>query len=209
MIKWAMMCAVPAAVAGGAYWHGPIVRGTVYAKPSAAVAATLESMALPKYFSTALASVDGGSTRMAIPGQSVVYLFQARGGQAAKFVVDITPVDATHTRVSTRMELSPDAERLLKTEIMPGPQEFEEVGTAAMNEQIDAKLSGRPVNEDIQKQAMMRFAMAHMSDIQKGVAAKMDDAAKQFHESDAADAASRGLLIVPGQPMSDPSRPTN
>ena len=205
MIKWAMMCAVPAAVAGGAYWHGPIVRGTVYAKPSAQVAATLESMALPKYFSTALAMVDGGSTRMAIPGQSVVYLFQARGGQAAKFVVDITPVDATHTRVSTRMELSPDAERLLKTEIMPGPQEFEEVGTAAMNEQIDAKLTGRPVNEDIQKQAMMRFAMAHMGEIQKGVADTLNESIKASDAMEAERVASHGPVIIPGRPMSDPT----
>ena len=203
MIKWAVMCAVPAAVAGGAYLHGPIVWGTVYEKSPAQVAATLESMSLPKYFGTALAAVDGGSTRMTIPGQSVVYLFQARGGQAAKFIADITPVDATHTRVSTRMELLPGAEKLLKTEIMPGPEEFEQVGTIAMNEQIDAKLSGRPVNDMLVQQAMARFAMSHMGEIQQGVAEKMRESMNAMD----AESSPRGAVIVPGQPMSDPSYP--
>ena len=206
MIKWAVMCAVPAAVAGGAYLHGPIVWGTVYEKTPAQVAATLETMALPKYFGNALLAVDGGSTRMTIPGQSVVYLFQARGGQAAKFIADITPVDATHTRVSTRMELLPGAEKLLKTEIMPGPEEFEQVGTIAMNEQIDAKLSGRPVNDMIAQQAMARFAMSHMGDIQKGVADKMNESIKAANEMESSRSSS-GAVIVPGQPMSDPSNP--
>jgi hypothetical protein len=207
MIKWAAMCAVPAAVAGGAYLHGPIVWGTVYEKSPAEVAATLESMQLPRYFGTALEMVDGGSTRMTIPGQSVVYLFQARGGQAAKFIADITPVDATHTRVSTRMELSPDAERLLKTEVMPGAAEFEEVGTAAMNEHIDAKLTGRPVNEMIERQAMARFAMSHMGEIQKGVADTLNESMEQADADEAERVASHAPVIVPGRPMSDPANP--
>lgn len=208
MIKWAVMCAVPAAVAGGAYLHGPIVWGTVYEKTPAQVAATLESMALPKYFGTALAMVDGGSTRMTIPGQSVVYLFQARGGQAAKFIADITPVDATHTRVSTRMELLPGAEKLLKTEIMPGPEEFEQVGTIAMNEQIDAKLSGRPVNDMVVQQAMARFAVSHMGEIQQGVADTLKEGIAASDAMEADRVARHQPAIVPGQPMSDPSYPS-
>lgn len=204
MVKWMLMCSVPAAVAGGAYLHGPIVWGTVYPKSSAEVAATLESMALPQYFTSTLSTVDGGSTRMAIPGQSVIYLFQARGGQAAKFIVDITPVDAGHTRVSTRMEMGPDAERLLKTDVLPGAEAFETVGTTALNEQIDAKLSGRPVNDDVVKKAMMGFAIGHMSQIQKGVAAKMDEAAKISREMDRA---ADQPTIVPGRPMLDTTNP--
>lgn len=206
MVKWIVMCAAPVALAGGAYLHGPIQRGTVYAKPASEVVATLESMTLPTYFGTALSTVDGGSTRMTVPGESVIYLFQARGGQAAKFVVTYKPVDAGHTRVATRMVLGDEAERLLKTEIMPGPEEFVTVGTAAMNEQIDARLSGRPVNEDVAKRAMMQFAVAHMGDIQKGVAAKMDESIKAAEAMETDRTSSRGAVIIPGQPMSDPSR---
>ena len=59
-----------------------------------------------------------------MPGESVIYLFQARSGQAAKFVVTYKSVDAGHTRVATRMVLGDQAGRLLKTKIMPGPEEF-------------------------------------------------------------------------------------
>ena len=206
MIKWAVMCAVPAAVAGGAYWHGPIVWGTVYAKPSAEVASALETMALPTFFGKTFGGEANGS-RMSIPGQSMVYLFNARGAQAAKFVVDITPTDATHTRVSTRMEMSPGADKLFNNDFVSGSDEFEMVGTAAMNEKIDSLLSGRPYNEDVLKQAMMRFAMAHIGDIHKGVADTLNESIKAADAMEADRVASHGTPIIPGQPMSDPSRP--
>lgn len=199
-----LMCAAPAALAGGAYWHGPIVWGTVYDKPSAEVASTLETMALPKFFGATLAG-EGNGSRMTIPGQSVVYLFNARGAQAAKFVVDITPTDATHTRVSTRMEMSPNADKLFGNELVSGSEEFEEIGTAAMNEKIDSLLSGRPYNEDIVKKAMMNFALGHMGQIQSGVRKQLDKAVQSQREMESMESESSGPTIVPGQPMSQPT----
>lgn len=209
MVKWALMCATPVAVAGGAYLHGPFVWGTTYPLPSAQVASRLESMPIPKYFATTLASADGGSTRMTVPGQSVIYLFQARGGQAAKFIVDIKPIDAGHTKISTRMEMGERADALLKTQIMPGAKEFEVVGSAAMNEQIASKLSGRPFDEAIVQKAMMGFAVANLGEIQKGVADTLNESIKMADQQEADRVESHQPVIIPGQPMSDPGRPAH
>lgn len=204
MIKWIAMSAAPVALAGGAYLHGPFTMGggTSYAVPSAQVAATLETMSLPDYVTGTLNTLpQGGSSRMAVPGQSVIYLFRARGEQAAKYVVDIVPVDATHTRVSGHMEMGEQAETLMKQKYMPVAKEFKVIGAAAMAEQIDAKLTGRPVNPEVVKKAFMTFGIANMGAIQQGVSDAMDEAVKLQDQG----RTPSQREFVPGQPMSDPT----
>jgi hypothetical protein len=208
MLKWIAMSVAPVALAGGAYLHGPFTMGggASYAMPSAQVAATLETMSLPDYVTGTLNTLpSGGSSRMAVPGRSVTYLFQARGAQAAKYVVEIVPVDATHTRVSGRMEMGDQAETLMKAKYMPVAKEFKVIGAAAMAEQIDAKLSGRPVNPEVVKKAYMTFGIANMGAIQEGVSEAMDEAVKLQEQSHAAGSQQE---FVPGQPMSDPTLDT-
>jgi hypothetical protein len=208
-MKWLIIGGVPAAIAGGAYFHGPLVTGEVYAKPATEVAQTLENLQLPNAVTSMIQGVpDGSYTRDIDPGKSVTYFFHGRGGQAAKFVATIQPVDATHTRVSTSMTMSSDAEKLLKTQFMPQAKQFAAVGTAAMREQIDARLEDRDFDKEVVTKAMAGYAMANMGEIQRSVATSMDEAAARM-KSDS----NKSSYTPPpghanfeaGKPMVDPS----
>lgn len=197
-MKWLFLAAAPAVVAGGMYFHGPLKTGETYARPAADVAYTLETMSLPQYVDGSIDRLPSGSSRReVVPGKSVTYYFFSRGGQAAKFVAEIHPVDEGHTRVSTYMTMSDDADKLMKTKFMPMAKEFKVVGAAAMNEQIDSRLEKRAFDKDIVKRAMAGFAMANMGEIQQSVGEAMTEAAKMNDRR----SVSSGREIVPGQPM--------
>jgi hypothetical protein len=203
-MKWVLIGGVPAAVAGGIYFHGPLVTGETYAVPAAQVAQTLENLSFPGYVGSTVSGLPGASTTRDIePGKSVTYFFHARGGQAAKFVASYQPVDATHTRVSTRMEMSGDAEKLLKGQYMSNAKEFEVVGAAAIREQIDARLEARPFNKDVVMKAMQGYAMANMGEIQKGVADALNESI-QMQESRAS---TSRYTPPPGSPDFQAGRP--
>jgi len=202
-MKWLVIGGVPAALAGGVYFHGPLATGETYARPAAEVARTLENLRLPSAVTGMIESVPGGAyTRDVEPGKSVTYFFHARGGQAAKFVATIQPVDATHTRVSTAMTLSGDADTLLKTKYMPLARQFAAVGDAAMREQIDARLEDRDFDKAVVTRAMAGYAMNNIGEIQKSASEAMDEAAKMQTEH-----ARMRITPPPGQPDFDAGRP--
>lgn len=202
-MKWVLLCGAPAVIAGGLYFHGPLRSGETYARPAADVAYTLETMTLPDYVAGQIDRLPSGSSRRdVVPGKSVTYYFFSRGGQAAKFVAEVHPIDAGHTRVSTYMTMADDADKLMKTEFMPVAKEFKIVGAAAMNEQIDARMEKRAFNKEVVTQAMAGFAVANIGEIQKGVGDAMQEAAKRSRELDAPSQ----RAIVPGQPMVDTTR---
>jgi hypothetical protein len=203
-MKWMFLGGVPALVAGGVYFHGPLVSGETYAVPATEAARVLETLPLPAMVEGMIDTLPGGNfTRAVDPGKSVTYFFHARGGQAAKFVATLQPVDAGHTRINTAMTMSGDAESLLKTQYMPLAKQFEAVGAVAMREQIDAKLEHRPFNQEVTKQAMMGFAMANMGAIQKSASEAMDAAVKL---QDAGHAGS-SYTPPPGMPSYEAGRP--
>lgn len=201
-MKWILACVAPMAIAGGIYWHGPLKSGATFARPATEVSYVLETMALPEAVEGSFGGTPSVSSRReTVPGKSVTYYFFARGAQAAKFVAEIDPVDEGHTRVSTRMTMSDDAEKLMKVQFMPMAQQFKIVGAAAMNEQIASRLERRPFNKDIVTKAMMGFAVANIGTIQRGAAEAMNEAQRvqdSLHSSDAP-------RIVPGRPMTDAS----
>lgn len=202
-MKWLMIGGVPAVLAGGVYLHGPLATGETYARPATEVAQVLENLTLPKAVTRMVESVPNGAyTRDVVPGKSVTYFFHARGGQAAKFVATYKAVDATHTRVSTSMTMSGDAETLLKSRFMPLAKQFAAVGEVAMREQIDARLEQRDFDKGVVTEAMKGYAMANMGEIQKSAAAAMEEAAELHSEF----RASR-YTPPPGQPAFDAGRP--
>lgn len=202
-MKWLMIGGVPAVLAGGVWLHGPLATGETYARPASEVAQVLESLTLPKAVTGMVESVpDGAYTRDVVPGKSVTYFFHARGGQAAKFVATYQAIDATHTRVSTSMTMSGDAETLLKSRFMPLAKQFAAVGEVAMREQIDARLEQRDFDKGVVTEAMKGYAMANMGEIQKSAAAAMEEAAELHSEL----RASR-YTPPPGQPAFDAGRP--
>lgn len=202
-MKWLMIGGVPAVVAGGVWFHGPLATGETYARPASEVAQVLENLTIPRAVTGMVESVpDGAYTRDVVPGKSVTYFFHARGGQAAKFVATYQAVDATHTRVSTSMTMSGDAETLLKTRFMPLAKQFATVGDVAMREQIDARLEQRDFDKRVVTNAMQGYAMANMGEIQKSASAAMEEAAKLHSEF----RPSR-YTPPPGQPAFDAGRP--
>jgi hypothetical protein len=202
-MKWLMIGGVPAAIAGGVYFHGPLIQGEIYARPAAEVGQMLDNLTLPRDVTSMIQGLPGGAyTRDVEPGKSVTYFFHARGGQAAKFVATYQAVDATHTRVSTSMTMSGDAEKLLKTRYMPQAKQFAAVGEAAMREQIDSRLEDRDFDKRVVMQAAANYAIGNISEIQQGVGAAMDEAAKMQKENSRAMQVSR-----PGEPSFDAGRP--
>lgn len=201
-MKWILVCAAPVAVAGGVYWHGPLKSGATYARPASEVAYTLETMPLPTAVESTLRILkSGGSRREVVPGKSVTYHFFAKGNQFAKFVAEISPVDATHTRVSTRMTMSSDSAAINKDQIMPVAKEFATVGKIAMNEQISSKLDRRPFNTMLVQQAMASFAVANLGEINAGIANQLSEVSDKMNREP-------GPVIVPGRPMVDTSAPS-
>lgn len=202
-MKWLMIGGVPAVIAGGVYLHGPLMGGETYARPASEVAQVLENLTIPRAVTGMVESVPSGAyTRDVVPGKSVTYFFHARGGQAAKFVATYQAVDATHTRVSTSMTMSGDAEALLKTRFMPLAKQFATVGDAAMREQIDARLEQRDFDKRVVTEAMKGYAMANMGEIQRSAASAMDEAVKLQEQSRAT-----RYAPPPGQPAYDAGRP--
>ena len=202
-MKWMVLCGMPAIVGGGLYFHGPLRSGEVYARPAGEVAYTLETMSLPEAIAETLNSIpSGNSTRVAVPGKSVTYYFQARGAQAAKFVAEIEPVDETHTRVTTHMEMADDAEKLLKTRFMPVAKMFDQVGTAAMREQIDARLENRLFDKKVVERAAAGFAIANIGAIQQSASEAMSEAAR-LHDEPSDRMRQDDVRFVPGRPMVD------
>lgn len=203
-MKWLMVGGVPAAIAGGVYFHGPLATGETYARPASEVAQVLENLRLPGAVTGMIDSVpDGAYTRDVVPGKSVTYFFHARGGQAAKFVATYAAVDATHTRVSTSMILSPDAETLLRTKFMPQAKQFAAVGEAAIREQIDARLEDRAFDKAVVTQAMAGYVMGNIGEIQRSASAAADEAAKMQIES----SRMRSASTRPGEPSFEAGRP--
>lgn len=202
-MKWLMIGGVPAAIAGGVYFHGPLATGETYARPASEVAQVLENLTIPNAVTGMIQSVPNGAyTRDVVPGKSVTYFFHARGGQAAKFVATYQAVDATHTRVSTSMTMSGDSEALLKTKFMPLAKQFATVGDIAMREQIDARLEQRDFDKRVVTDAMAGYAMANMDEIQRSAASAMHEAIKLQEGT----RASR-YTPPPGQPAFDAGRP--
>lgn len=203
-MKWLMVGGVPAAIAGGVYFHGPLATGETYARPATEVAQVLENLRLPGAVTGMVDTLPNGAyTRDVVPGKSVTYFFHARGGQAAKFVATYAAVDATHTRVSTSMILSPDAEALLKTKFMPQAKQFAAVGEAAIREQIDARLEDREFDKAVVTQAMAGYVMGNIGEIQRSASAAADEAAKMQIES----GRMRGAPTRPGEPSFEAGRP--
>ncbi|CAN5494132.1 hypothetical protein BH09PSE4_BH09PSE4_16270 [soil metagenome] len=201
-MKWALICGLPAVVAGGIYVGAG--NAETYPLPIDQVSSTLETMSLPDYVEGTMNFLpDGGSTRTAVAGKSVTYYFQARGGQAAKFVANLEAVDATHTRVSTKMEMAANAEELMKTKYMPVAKEFASMGAATMREQIDARLEKRPFDKKVADRARAGFLMANMGTIQKSASEAMDEAVKLQDQSHASSTAS--TYYDPSKPMVDPT----
>lgn len=203
-MKWLMVGGVPAVIAGGVYFHGPLATGETYARPVAEVAQVLENLQLPGAVTGMIENVPGGAyTRDVVPGKSVTYFFHARGGQAARFVATYAAVDASHTRVSTSMTMSSDAETLLKTKFMPQAKQFAAVGEVAMREQIDSRLERRDFDKQVVTQAMAGYVMGNIGEIQRSASAAAEEAAKMQADI----GRMRTAPTRPGEPSFEAGRP--
>jgi len=208
-MKWIMMGSAPVVVAGGLFLHGPLKTSETYARPAAEAAWVLETLQVPQAVTGMLSTVPNATTtREFIPGKSISWSFYARGGQVARFVAEMTPIDATHTRISSSFKMMGDAEKLMQTEYMPMAKQFSVVGRVALQEQLDSKMEKRAFDKEIVTKAMAGYAIANMGEIQQSVSASLDKAAEKFKEHDRDRAArAAGVSFVPGQPMVDPGRP--
>lgn len=206
-MKWIVMCSAPVIVGGGMYMHGPLKTSETYPRPAAEAAYVLETLQLPQAVTGMMSSVPKASTtREFIPGKSISWSFHARGGQVARFIAEMDPVDETHTRISSSLKMMGDSEKLMQTEYMPMAKQFSVVGRVAMREQLDSRMEKRPFNKEIVTKAMAGYAMANMGEIQQSVSASMDKAVKM--QDDRAASRASGVSFVPGQPMIDPGAPS-
>lgn len=175
-----------AALAAGVYFHGPLKSGETYDRAPTEVYRIVEASPLPSLFDKMVYNQRGGSvTRGGEPEKSMVWYFHANGVQVAKYTVGIAAAGDTKTRVSTSFEMSDAAEKALgKGFAIKGADQYEVVGRAAMDEQIDARLDGRTFDYAKVNEAMAGYMMANMGKIQGEALKSMDEAADSFKKMD-------------------------
>lgn len=196
-----------AALAAGAYFHGPLRSGETYQRPANEVYRIVETSPLPSLFDKMVYNQRGGAvTRGGEPERSMIWFFHANGVQVAKYTVSIAPSGDKASRVSTSFEMSDDADKALgKGFAIKGADQYEVVGRAAMNEQIDARLDGRDFDYAKINEAMAGYMMANMGKIQGEALKSMDEAAASFKKADEQRAYSKAQAdnrkYKPGEPM--------
>jgi hypothetical protein len=185
-MKELMFGGVAAALAAGVYFHGPLKGGETYDKPAAEVYRIVESSPLPSAFDKMVYNQRGGSvTRGGTPEKSMIWHFHANGVQVAKYTVDIASAGEKKARISTSFEMTDAAEKALgKGFAIKGADQYEVIGRASMDEQIDARLDGREFDYARISDAMSGSMVANMGKIQGEAIKSMDEAAASFKKSD-------------------------
>ena len=175
------------ALATGAYFHGPLKTGETYNRTPFEVYRAVESSPLPSLFSKMVYNQRGGAvTRGGEPEKSMIWYFHANGKQVAKYTVNIAASGADKTRVSTRFEMSDDAEKALgKGFAISGADQYAVIGRVSMNEQIDSRLDKRPFDSGKIADAMSAYVLTNMNKIQGEAMESMDKAATEFKKMEA------------------------
>ena len=174
------------AVAGGVHYSGVLDRGEVYNKPYSVVYAELVSMPIPPQ----VESIGGADkVRVTEATDQIEWHFRNSRGEIAVFSAHLSKEDARHTRVRVDFKtgdgLDEQSGRLLSTELIRS------TARSAMAEQLDARLSGRPYNNQHMAQILGEHLRDHPEEMKQygdslGQMFK-DTAAQMKAETDGAD----------------------
>lgn len=174
------------AVAGGVHYSSVLDRGEVYDKPYSVVYAELVSMPIP----TEVDSFAGADeVKVTEAPDQIEWHFRDNHGEIAVFSAHLTREDARHTRVKVDFKtgegLDEQSGRLLSTELIRS------TARSAMAEQLDARLSGRPYDNQHMAQILGEHLRDHPEEMKQygdslGQIFK-DTAAQIKAESDGAD----------------------
>ena len=206
-MKIIMFGGAAAALATGAYFHGPLKGGETYNRKPFEVYRAVESSPLPSLFSKMVYNQRGGTvTRGGEPEKSMIWYFHANGKQVAKYRVNLSPAGADKTRVTTSFTMSDDAESALGKGIaISGADQYRVVGRVSMDEQIDSRLDKRPFDYSKVSDAMSAYVLTNMNKIQGEALKSMDEAAESFkkmdEQRDYQRAQAENRKYRPGEPM--------
>lgn len=214
-MKWLLVAGVPAILGGGIYLHGPLRTGEIYDHSAESAYKTISAMPLPNLFDRMVAQMPGSKfTKERIPGKSVIWHFNAKGKEVARFTADILPAQNGKARVATHFAMSADAARILNNEDseFEVAKAFEVVGRVAMTEQVDSKLEKRPFEDEKVGMAMTMVVGMNMGRIQRTALRRMDEAADDMEQSQKANRQLEQQRKVEeaarkaGKPMTDVSK---
>lgn len=174
-----------AALMTGVYFHGPLAGGETYDRPATEVYRIVEASPLPALFDRMVYGQQRGSvTRGGEPDRSMVWYFHANGAQVARYTVALYP-SGPKTRVSTRFEMTDAARQALRNGVaIQGADQYEAVGRAAMDEQIDARLAGRKFDHARIARAMAGVTTADIGKARGEAPRSIDEAPARFSRRD-------------------------
>lgn len=205
-----------AVVVGGLFLHGPFHKdgGEEYARPAQQVYAMLDDLSPPDQVEAMLEHVPGATTTREVAPGVVAWRFAVEGTEVARFTTTVTARGDDRSVVSTVLNMTPDADRLLRSkgDASTTPISFAEIAGIAMLEQVDSTLDGRAFDDARVQQATLRYVQRNTADMFQSASAAMDEAVEKSRLEDEADAEAERLSglradadkFKPGEPMVQP-----
>lgn len=160
---------------GGLWWSGLVSSSTAtYALPASEVHARLERAGLPPLV---FGEEQPDSVVHSAPDQ-IAWEVDQDGSEVMRYVIDVTPVDGSHTRVRIGLKGATQGKFGNVEERVKNDATLRNLYLTAMKEQVDSVLTGHPFRYSAISGATTAATVAHMGQI----ADWMDRAADAQHK---------------------------
>lgn len=164
-MKAVMFGGAAAIIGGGLYVHNPYVGGTVYQMPVAEVYQKLNEMDLPSDMGGGAYRSGGGVEMDREENKSVTWKLRENGDIVARFTAELAPMGLKATNVRVNFEIDPESKVAKRSPKMAQNKFIANMARFAMDEQVDATLTGREFNQQKVGARMLAYMLANRNDL--------------------------------------------